>query len=278
LPPPLRDLWPESAVALGELSGRRAIKAAEALEGLLYRRAARIVAVTQGIHSRLLERGVQHDKLALIPNGANTDQFHFSAEGRAAVRSALGVQDKFVAMYAGIHGIAQGLETLAQAAALVQDTPDIEFVFVGEGPKKVDLAQRLARINLGNVRMLPEMPSSRMPDYLSAADCTIVPLRDKPLFRGALPSKMFEAWACERPIVLSVAGEAESVLQQARAGLACRPEDPLNMARAIRSLHAHPAEAIEMGKRGREYVLAHYSRRSQAQALERVLEGVIAKR
>ena len=150
------------------------------------------MAVTQGIYDRLSERRVDCDKLALVPNGANTEHIHFNAEGRAAVRAQLGLQDKFVVMYAGIHGIAQGLETLLQAASLLQDSPDIHFVFVGEGPRKAALAQLLADMNLQNVIMLPEVPSSKMPSYLSAADCTIVPLREEPLFRGALPSKMFE--------------------------------------------------------------------------------------
>lgn len=271
----VRDLWPESAVALGELSGKRAIKAAEALEGLLYRRAARVVAVTQGIYDRLSERRVECDKLALVPNGANTEHFRFRAEGRAAVRTQLGLQDKFVVMYAGIHGIAQGLETLLEAASILQDSPDVHLLFVGEGPRKAALTQRLADLGLQNVTMLPEVPSGKMPSYLSAADCTIVPLRDEPLFRGALPSKMFESWAAERPIVLSVAGEAQRVLERANAGIACRPEDPAGMARAIRTLHDNPAAAQEMGKRGRAFVLSHYSRRAQAQTLEQLLTTLI---
>ena len=273
----VRDLWPESAVALGELSNRRAIAAAEKLERLLYRRAARVVAVTRGIRSRLMERGLPPSKLAFIPNGANTDHFRYDEQGRQAVRAELRLQDKFVVMYAGIHGIAQGLETLLQAAQRLSDTPQIQFVFVGEGPRKAEIMQLSEILTLPNVRFLPEVPSSRMPAYLSAADCTIVPLRDEPVFRGALPSKMFEAWACARPTILSVSGEAEEVLNEAGAGLATHPEDPTGMAQAILYLHAHPEEAHQMGERGRAYVLAHYSRQAQAQALETLLENVKRK-
>src|SRR5207253_1090222 len=102
----VRDLWPESAVSLGELSGPRAIRAAERLERLLYTRAARIVVVTNGIRQRLIERGLPAQKLALVPNGANTDLFKFNPEGRERVRKALGLSDKFVVLYAGIHGLA----------------------------------------------------------------------------------------------------------------------------------------------------------------------------
>jgi glycosyltransferase involved in cell wall biosynthesis len=273
----VRDLWPESAVVLGELSNRRAVRVAERLEETLYRRAASVVAVTEGIYGRLLERGVAKRKLAVIGNGANTEHFRFDAGRRDEVRRRLRLQDRFVAMYAGIHGIAQGLETVLDAAELLSGDPRSEIVFVGEGPRKAALVSRAAEMGLHNVRFLPEVPAAEMPGYLSAADCSIVPLRDEPLFRGALPSKMFEAWACERPVVLSVGGEAAAVLQEARGGIPCSPEDPAAMATAIRYLADHPTEAGEMGRSGRALVEARYSRRAQAQALESLLCEVVER-
>jgi colanic acid biosynthesis glycosyl transferase WcaI len=270
----VRDLWPESAVALGELSSRRAIRAAEKLERFLYSRAAKIVVVTQGIRRRLMERGLPEDKLALIPNGANTDLFRFDEAGRAGVRQTLGLEGKFVVMYAGIHGLAQGLENLVDAARLLQEREDIEFIFVGEGPKKAELVHRKNELGLRNVTFLPEVPAEQMPAYLSAADCSIVPLRDEPVFYGARPSKMFEAWACSRPVVLSAAGEAEEALRQAGGGLAVPPEDAAAIARAVKTLASDPAGAREMGQRGRLFVESHYSRREQARLLESLLASL----
>jgi len=271
----VRDLWPESAVALGELRNRRAVQAAEWLEKLLYKRAWRVIAVTHGIRTRLVKRGVLPSKIELIPNGANTELFQFSKAGRIAMREKLRVSDKFVAMYAGIHGIAQGLETLLDTAELLRDRSDITFVFIGEGPRKQDLLKMAEGMALENVLMLPEVPSVDMPAYLSAADCAIVPLKNDPLFRGALPSKLFEAWACSRPVVLTVRGEAESVLNEAGGGLACAPEDPRALAAALCELAANPEGARAMGARGRHYVSEHFSRYEQAQALEKVLSNVL---
>lgn len=273
----VRDLWPESAVALGELSNRKAIKAAESLERLLYGRASRVVAVTQGIRDGLLERGVPADKVALIPNGANTELFKFDATGAERVRSALGLYDRFVVMYAGIHGVAQGLETLLNSAYILREREDIAFVLIGEGPKKAALMRLKEERMLPNVRFIPEVRSQDMPACLSAADCAIVPLRDEPVFRGALPSKMFEAWACSRPVILSVAGEAERVLTEAGGGLAVRPEDAAEIANAILYLKEHRAEAEAMGKQGRAYVEQHYSRQTQAHKLEELLRQVVRK-
>ncbi|MBF6612329.1 MAG: glycosyltransferase family 4 protein [Chloroflexi bacterium] len=273
----VRDLWPESAVALGELSSPKAIRAAEKLEGFLYSRARRIVVVTEGIRRELWERGISTNKLALIPNGANTDLFLPDLSGAGELRAQLGLQDNYVVMYAGIHGIAQGLESLLDAAHLLKNRRDIEFLFVGEGPKKAELIARKEALGLENVRFLPEVPSCKMPAYLSAADCMIVPLRAEPLFRGALPSKLFEAWACERPVVLSVAGEAEAVMKEANAGLAARPENAADIAEAIERLEANREEAAKMGKRGRAYVIEHFSRQEQTRKVEAVLKEALGK-
>jgi glycosyltransferase involved in cell wall biosynthesis len=274
----VRDLWPESAVALGELNSRRAIAAAEKLEVAMYRRARRIVVVTEGIRARLVERGISGSKIEVITNGANTEKFRYTAEGARQVEERLGLAEKFVVMYAGVHGIAQGLETLLQAADLLRHRDDIVFLFVGEGPRKAHLRQIAEQQGLTNVRFLPEVQSDLMPAYLSAADCAIVPLRDEPLFRGAMPSKMFEAWACARPVILSVAGEAEQVMKQADGGLAIQPEDAAGMAQAIERLAANPKQAQQMGEHGRNFVQKHYSRQVQAQKLEELLKEVANKR
>jgi glycosyltransferase involved in cell wall biosynthesis len=273
----VRDLWPESAVALGELSNGKAIAAAKKLEKLLYRRAARVVAVTRGIQTRLVERGLNPSKVELIPNGANTDLFTYTEAGGRAVRHRLCLDDKFVVMYAGIHGIAQGLETLLHAAERLREHDDITFLFLGEGPRKAEIVRMQEDMALGNVTMLPEVPSTEMPSYLSAADCAIVPLKREPLFQGALPSKMFEAWACSRPVVLSVEGEAEAILREAGGGIACTPEDPESIAQAILQLATNRKEAEAMGARGRDYVAAHYSRQEQARALEALLLSVMRR-
>ena len=220
----VRDLWPESAVVLGELRNPRVISMAGTLEEMCYNRARHIVVVTEGIRQRLMERGFG-PKVALIPNGANTELFRPDPSGGAEVRAELGLTGKFVVLYAGIHGIAQGLETVLEAASMLSGTRDIHFLFVGEGPKKTDLFALRDRLGLTNVTMLAEQPRSRMPAFLSAADLALVPLRKLALFRAAIPSKMFDAWACGCPIVLGIDGEARQVLDRADAGVFVEPEE-----------------------------------------------------
>jgi glycosyltransferase involved in cell wall biosynthesis len=269
----VRDLWPESAVALGELSSPRAIAWAGKLEELCYNRASRIVVVTEGIRQRLIERGFPAGKLALIPNGSNVEMFQRQPElGRQFRAEHDLAPDAFVAVYAGIHGIAQGLETLLRAADDLRNDPAVRFVLVGEGPVKAELQALRAELNLDNVLMLPEQPRTAMPAILSAADAAIVPLRKLDLFQGALPSKMFDAWACELPLLLSIDGEARRTLQAAQGGLYVPPEDPNALAEAVRALAAQPNRGRSLGHNGRRYTEQHHSRQAQARQLERLLQ------
>jgi glycosyltransferase involved in cell wall biosynthesis len=274
----VRDLWPESAVALGELTSPRAVRLADGVARLCYRRARRIVAVTRDMVARLQARGIPPGKIELIPNGANVDQFRPVPDEAARLRAQLGLGDAFVVLYAGVHGLAQGMESLVDAARLLRDDPEIRFVFVGAGPKKGVVAVLKAQYGLDNLLVLPEQPRAAMPAYLTMAGASLVPLRAAELFAGALPSKMFEAMACGTPVVLSARGEAAAVLEEAGAGLVVPPEDPAALAAAIRRLKDHRAEAATMGQRGRAFVVRDYSRTEQARRLDALLRGLTEQR
>ena len=270
----VRDLWPESAVALGELNNPKAVALATRLEHACYRRARRIVVVTRGIYNRLLERGYPLQKLALILNGANTDLFQAQPEPACELRRQLGLTGKFVVMYAGIHGIAQGLETVLDTAARLADQPDIHFLLVGEGPVKAHIVALAQERALNNITFHPEVPRPQMPIFLSVADVALVPLRRLDLFKGALPSKMFDAWACQTPTLMTIDGEARQALDQAGAGLFVEPENPGAMVQAILYLKANPDERRTMGQKGRQAVVSHFSRQAQAQQLLNVLTTI----
>jgi glycosyltransferase involved in cell wall biosynthesis len=269
----VRDLWPESAVAIGELTNPRAVTLAGKLEEMCYNRARYIVVVTHGIQQRLVERGFG-PKVALIPNGANTDLFHPDPEAGAALRADLELTDKFLAVYAGIHGLAQGLEVVLEAAQQLLQVPDIHFLFVGEGPKKAGLLELRDKLELTNVTMMPERPRSEMPAFLSAADVALVPLRKLELFEGAVPSKLFDAWACGCPVLLSIDGEARRVLHQADAGVFVEPENAERLAHSILQLKDDPNQLHRYGEQGRRFVEEHYSRQQLATRLEELLVQV----
>ncbi|PWB50842.1 MAG: glycosyltransferase WbuB [Anaerolineales bacterium] len=271
----VRDLWPESAVALGELASPKAITLATRLEEQCYNKSTQVVVVTHGIYDRLLQRGIAKSKLCFVPNGANTDLFTYSASGRQRIRSELNLEGRFVAIYAGIHGLAQGLETILEAARLLQSQEDIHILMIGDGPKKAELLELAGRYNLPNLTMLPEKPREQIPDYLSAADVALIPLKKVEIFKGALPSKIFDAWSCSRPVLLSINGEARQIVESVQGGIFVPLEDPDKMAEALLHMKAIPAERQRMGENGLNYTRANHSRTALAEKLIRHLEELI---
>ena len=272
----VRDLWPESAVALGELNNPMAINLSTRLEETCYRVAKKIVVVTDGIRHRLASRGIAADKIALIPNGADTELFRFNPAVRDKIRSELGLQDKFVAIFAGMHGIAYDLATLVEAARLLREVADISILLIGEGPKKAETAALIQQHGLTNISMLPEQPFILIPSFLSAADVAVIPLRKLELFKATLPVRMFDAWACNLPVILGVEGEARELLEKAEGGLFIPPEDPQELAAALMRLRASPDERQKMGESGRAFTVQNYSRHSLAGKLITELEAMSA--
>jgi colanic acid biosynthesis glycosyl transferase WcaI len=269
----VRDLWPESAVALGELSNPGAISLATSLEQACYRKAIQVVVVTRGIYERLNQRGIPASKLYFVPNGANTEMFAFNPSGRERIRNDLGLDQKFIAIYAGIHGLAQGLETILEAARLLQAVPNIHFLMIGNGPKKTEIMSMAATYKLPNLTLLPEQPRQQIPDYLSAADVALIPLKKAEIFKGALPSKIFDAWACGRPVLLSIDGEAREIIESVEGGIFIPPEDPAKMAEALIKLRDSPTEITAMGEKGLIYTRQNHSRASLAEKLILHLEN-----
>ncbi|MCL4868009.1 MAG: glycosyltransferase family 4 protein [Anaerolineae bacterium] len=270
----VRDLWPESAVEMGELNNRRAIQLSAWLANQCYRHSRHLIVVTEGIRQTLLNKGIPPTKITLIPNGANTDLFQAQPAAAATLRQQLQLQENFVVLYAGILGLAQGLETVLDAAALLSSHPRIQFLLVGAGPREQPLRDYTQNLGLTNVQFLGQQPREQMPIYLSLADLAVVPLRDVPVFHGALPSKLFDAWACQCPTLTSIRGEAQQLVEQAGAGRFVTPEDPAALAQAILTLSEQPEERQKMGERGREFVSRYYSRQAQASRLVSVLEGM----
>ena len=268
----VRDLWPAAAIALGELRDPRAIRWATHLEEACYRRAKQIIVVTRRMQQALEQRGIEPGKLALIPNGANTDLFQFDAAARQKIRQELELSEKFVALYAGILGLAQGLETLLQAARLVQNESNLHIVLIGDGPQRARLLRMKEEMGLENITILPEQPRSAIPGYLSAADVALIPLRRLALFQMAVPSKLFDAWACARPVICGIEGEAQEIVEKAQGGINIPAEDPPALAQAVRVLAADPIQGQAMGERGQAFTSQHNSRQELAQRLIETLQ------
>ena len=266
----ISDLWPESAVKLDVLHNKLLINASTWLEEFCYKKAHAVTGQTKGIVDNIVNRGFDKNKVHLITNGVDTE--FFKKENRdEKLREEWGLNGKFAVCYAGIHGLAQGLEVIINAAELLKEEQDIQFVFIGDGPEKSKLIDMVKEKKLTNVSFQPVQLKPNMPRIIASMEATVVPLKKLDLFKGALPSKMFEALASELPIVLAVEGEAEKLINEANAGITVEPENAKEIANAVLKLYKDKELKNSLGKNGREYVIQNYSRQSITRKLETIL-------
>jgi glycosyltransferase involved in cell wall biosynthesis len=245
------DMWPDSAVALGSLRRPRLVSAARSLEHACYRAADAIVCPTRGIQRALGELDAAEGKVHRIPPSVDPDLFPAGPPRRNGA---------FKVLYAGTVGMSQGVGTLMDAAELLNEKAEIEIVIAGDGAEGPELRRRLAQGGLHNVTMLGRIPHERIPELYAEADAAVVLLRDKPLFEGALPTKMFEAMSAARPLVLSAAGEAATLVEEASCGVVVPPERPNELAAALTDLAGDRERASRLGEAGRHAVVESFSR------------------
>jgi glycosyltransferase involved in cell wall biosynthesis len=291
----IRDLWPAIFVQLGVLTNRRVSWLLERLELAAYAAADQVVVVSEGFRSDLTRRGVPPEKVHTIRNGVDLGRFTPAGRPsgeRSELRARLGAgPGDCLVLYAGTHGISQGLSAIADAAALLDDVGGaaaraadstagrasaldrrtIRFAFVGDGADKQRLERRVTELGLRNVVLLPGVPSAEMPALLAAADICLVPLRKVPLFATFIPSKMFEYLAAGKAVIGSVTGEAAEILAEAGA-VVVPPEDSGSLAAAIATLAADPQLRAEIGRVGRAFVEQRYDRAALALEYRKMLD------
>jgi len=220
----LRDLWPESIRAVGAMKESAFIDLLEKVELFLYRKAALIVPVTHSFKRRLGERGIDTSKIHVVTNGADLSLFQ-PREKDSDLAGTLGLTGKFVAGYIGTHGLAHGLETLLDAARLLQQQghDEIHLLLLGNGASKAALQARAAELKLRNVTFLDTVPKLEVVRYWSLLDVSIIHLRKTDLFTTVIPSKLFECMAMGIPILHGVQGESAEIVERERVGLTFEP-------------------------------------------------------
>ena len=255
----VRDLWPESIVAVGAIRNRRIISLLEKIEMFLYRKSAGVVGVADSTKEILVKRGISQEKIKIVKNGVDLNAFKPGPKENW-VREKYGLREKFVVSYIGTIGMAHGLEVVLRAANELQDEDDIIFLFVGEGAEKDKLIQIKQDMSLKNVLFLNQQPRELIPDFLAASDVCLVHLKKAALFKAVLPSKVFEIMGAGRPIILGLEGECESLIRSAGAGLFMEPENTDQLVQCIMRLHNDKRLRQDLGKSGRRYVEANFSR------------------
>jgi glycosyltransferase involved in cell wall biosynthesis len=268
----VRDLWPAFAVDLGILRQPLVIRASEWLESFLYNHADQVVVNSPGFIQHVQNRGAQ--KVQLIPNGADIAMFDPQADGKK-LRQDRDLEGKFVALYAGAHGISNDLEVLLDSAEILKTQPEIILLLLGDGKEKPNLIAKSREMHLSNVRFLDPVPKADMPEYLAASNACIAILKPIRLYKTVYPNKVFDYMAAGRPVILAIDGVIKEVIENARAGIVVPPGKPAALAEAIRKLASNPDLSYVLGKNGRQYVEANFDRPILASKFLRLMENLV---
>src|SRR5580700_1156520 len=274
----VRDLWPESLIAVGVGNENSLLHHTLAkIAGFLYQKADRIVVVTPAFREHLIKHWrVPEEKIAVVENGVETDLFSPQPDvSNQAIRRQLNAEGKFLVCYIGTMGNAHGLETLLDAAATLQHAqPNVLFLLVGEGAEKERIKSLAQSRGLDNILFLDQQPREKIPAFISASDASLVLLKKTDVFKTVIPTKMLEFMSCARPVILGVDGQARQIIDDAGAGIVIEPEDSGALVKAIRYLAANPEVARTLGQNGRDHILRKFSRRHTAERYIDVLEDL----
>ncbi len=265
----VRDLWPAFAVAVGVLRSRALIGASEWLERFLYRRADHVMINSPGFREHIAARGGA--PIELVPNGADAAMFDPAAKG-AEFRRQLGLEHKFIVLYAGAHGLSNDLGVVVAAAEELRDDAHIAIVLLGDGKDKPALIEQARAFRLDNLHFVDPLPKSGMAQALAAADACLAILKPIDMYKTVYPNKVFDYMAAGRPVLLAIDGVIRQAVETAGAGLFVPPGDPAALAATIKELAADPQAATAMGRRGRAYLMEHFNRPALVAQLEELLQ------
>ena len=272
----VRDIWPDSAIQSGVLKNELLIKLSYWLESISYKRAKKIVVLTPAFRDYLIKKGINSNKVSFIPNAADLDIFK-PANKYNWVRKKYGLEDKFVILYTGAHGRANGLLQLIETANLLKGYKDIVFMLIGDGMEKPMLKKTAKKLSLQNVIFVDTQPKHKIVDFINASDVGIAVLRKLEIFKTVYPNKIFDYMACAKPIIIGIDGAARELVEKAGAGVFAEPENPESIKNAILFFYNNRKMCKIYGDKGYRFVQNQMNRQIMAKKYVEVIKGIALK-
>jgi len=214
-------------------------------------------------------------RVELIPNGTDTSMFTPDANG-TAFRQVHGLDEKFVALYAGAHGLSNDLGVVLEAAKKLLVREDIRIVLLGDGKDKPQLQTVAAQEGLDNLLFIPPIPKVEMPMALAAADACIAILKPIELYKTTYPNKVFDYMASGKPVILAIDGAIREVIENAGGGIPIPPGDAEALSKAIITLADDPQLARRLGNQARLFVESHFDRIDLATKFMKIMLEMVA--
>jgi glycosyltransferase involved in cell wall biosynthesis len=270
----VRDLWPEFGVSMGVLKNSILISLARWLENFLYARATHILVNSPAYKDYMLGKGVPENKITYIPYGTDVDMFNPDVDG-SSVRRDLGLENKFVVLYAGALGQANDIDTILRAAERLNHESKIRFVLFGDGKERTRLELVSKRMKLTNVVFAGVCPKKEMPLVVASSDVCLAILQDVPMFRTTYPNKVFDYMAAARGTVLVIDGVIRDVIESSGGGLFVQPGNDEGLAKKILELSNDPQRVKQMGLNARAYLVKHLDRRDKLKDTLKLLKSLV---
>ena len=272
----LQDILPDAAVHVGLLTNQKMIKVFQWLEKFAYGNANKISVIADGFTKNLLEKDVNGNKITEISNWVDVNFIHPLPKENNYFRIANNLVEKFVVLYSGNIALTQPLETLIDAAALLQHISEIQIVIVGKEEALTRLDKYRETQGIHNVLLRPFEPREKLPEMLAAADISMV-MQKSNVISFNMPSKIQVLLASGRPIIASVplTGTAARAIERSGGGIVVPPEDPQLIADAILELYGDRERLELLGKQGRRYAQDNYSFEIALDRYEKLFEEVV---
>lgn len=270
----VRDLWPELPKAMGVIRNPWVLGAMSLLEWASYRSAQRLIGLSPGIVEGIVKRGVPRERITLVPNGCDLGIFAGDVE---PWRPEQIKPDDLLAVFAGTHGMANGLDAVLDAAAELKQRgrDDIKLLLIGQGKLKTALQARAQREALDSVVFHEPVNKSRLASLMASTDVGLQVLANVPAFYfGTSPNKFFDYIAAGLPVLNNYPGWLAGMIRDHQCGYAVPPENPQAFADALEQAASDRTTAKEMGRRGRELAEREFDRELLANRFVDWLEGV----
>ena len=268
----VRDPQPECSEQFGNLKPSFFTEVIKKIVHYLYRKADRVVAVSDGFAAHIINLGIPSSKVVTIKSGVSTEFFDADSNG---IRRDFGWEEKFLVLYAGTLGWAHALETVIESARQLVDQTDIQFIFIGDGQKRGVLEGMVRDYGLKNVRFIGLQPLDTIPYFLKASDVLLESVKEVPVARGTIPSKLFEYMASGRPIVFgSREGEAVRELEKAGGALWFPTDDPERLCELILKLKSGEIDGEKLGQKYNVYTARHHQRKQWAQKYLSIIRSI----
>lgn len=244
------DLYPEALEMTGLVKrGSLLSKIVRLANGLLFRALDNIITIGRDVEPLLLRyRGVNSKKIAFIPNWALLPIAYRPVTSENPFRASHG--SKLIVGLSGNLGFTHSATTVFEAAQILQDNPNIQFILSGWGPGWRQLNELQAVSKLRNVTLLAPVPQAALEDFLAAADVWVIPYR-RNVAGVSVPSRLYNLLAIGRPVIVAAesTSEAAMIVQEEGLGWVISPEAPQELVTAIRSAAADRAATAQKGQR-----------------------------